>query len=54
MTHPGEQFYPEGVRWDDPKFQITWPITPSEISPKDEKWPDFNPIFHGIEQLRGL
>ena len=25
MTHPGEQFYPEGVRWDDPIEQGTLP-----------------------------
>lgn len=43
-----------GVRWNDPKFRICWPVEPSEISPKDDKWPDFDPVFHGIEQLRGL
>jgi long-chain acyl-CoA synthetase len=25
MTHPGEQYYPEGVRWDDPIAQGTLP-----------------------------
>src|SRR6202790_5384647 len=25
MTHPGEQFYPEGVRWDDPIATGTLP-----------------------------
>src|SRR3954462_8434205 len=25
MTHPGEQFYPEGVRWDDAIVQGTLP-----------------------------
>src|ERR1700712_1720758 len=25
MTHPGEQFYPEGVRWDDPIPRGTLP-----------------------------
>src|SRR6476620_3937709 len=25
MTHPGEQFYPEGVRWDDPIARGTLP-----------------------------
>ena len=25
MTHPGEQFYPEGVHWDDPIVQGTLP-----------------------------
>lgn len=43
-----------GVRWNDPRFAIAWPIEPSEISPKDAKWPDFDPEFHGIERLRGI
>ena len=25
MTHPGEQFYPEGVHWDDPIARGTLP-----------------------------
>jgi dTDP-4-dehydrorhamnose 3,5-epimerase len=43
-----------GVRWNDPKFKIDWPIEPTEISAKDAQWPDFDPLFHGTEQLRGL
>ena len=42
-----------GVRWNDPRFEITWPIEPSDISPKDARWPDFDPEFHGTEQLKG-
>jgi dTDP-4-dehydrorhamnose 3,5-epimerase len=31
-----------GVRWDDPAFDIEWPLDrPSEISEKDQQWPDF-------------
>jgi len=30
-----------GIRWDDPYFNISWPHTPSAISPKDLQWPDF-------------
>ena len=43
-----------GVRWDDPNFCVDWPIAPIEISEKDRNWPDFDPVFHGIECLRGL
>lgn len=43
-----------GVRWNDTKFGIEWPIEPTEISEKDRSWPDFDPAFHGIERLRGL
>ena len=35
-----------GVRWNDPRFNITWPITPTEISPKDAAWRDFDPAWH--------
>jgi len=53
-----DEFYgPEqerGLRWDDARFKIDWPIEPVEISPKDAKWPDFDPQYHGTEQLRGL
>jgi len=43
-----------GVRWNDPRFAIRWPIPPSEISAKDSSWPDFDPIFHGSQHLAGL
>lgn len=43
-----------GVRFDDPRFGIEWPIQPAEISPKDRGWPDFDPEFHGTARLGGL
>jgi dTDP-4-dehydrorhamnose 3,5-epimerase len=43
-----------GIRWNDPAIGIEWPIEPTEISPKDASWPDFDPAFHGIEMFRGL
>jgi dTDP-4-dehydrorhamnose 3,5-epimerase len=30
-----------GVRWDDPAFNIQWPLTPTVISEKDQGWPAF-------------
>ncbi|MBX0328811.1 dTDP-4-dehydrorhamnose 3,5-epimerase [Oscillochloris sp. ZM17-4] len=30
-----------GVRHNDPAFGITWPLEPTEMSPKDTQWPDF-------------
>jgi len=42
-----------GIRWNDPRFGIEWPIEPAEISEKDAAWPDFDPEFHGVERLRG-
>jgi dTDP-4-dehydrorhamnose 3,5-epimerase len=43
-----------GVRYNDPKFGVQWPIEPVEISDKDRSWPDFDPEFHGTERLKGL
>jgi dTDP-4-dehydrorhamnose 3,5-epimerase len=43
-----------GVRFDDPKFNIRWPIAPTEISDKDRKWPDYDPAYHGAELLKGV
>lgn len=33
---PSSEF---GLRWDDPHLNIQWPITVSNISPKDSAWP---------------
>ena len=30
-----------GVRWNDPQFDIQWPIEPKTMSDKDRNWPDF-------------
>jgi dTDP-4-dehydrorhamnose 3,5-epimerase len=30
-----------GVRWNDPLFDIKWPMAPTAISPKDRDWPDY-------------
>ena len=30
-----------GIRWDDPYFKFSWPITPKVISSKDQSWPLF-------------
>jgi dTDP-4-dehydrorhamnose 3,5-epimerase len=39
-----EFYYPElsrGVRWNDPAFQIEWPMAPLVISDRDRTCPDF-------------
>ncbi len=34
--------YDRGVRYDDPAFKISWPITVQAISDKDKSWPDYS------------
>lgn len=38
--------FERGIRWNDPKFNIQWPIEPQVISDKDRNHPDFDPEFH--------
>lgn len=33
-----------GVRWDDPAFNIAWPITDPILHPRDAAYPDFAPL----------
>jgi len=35
-----------GVRWNDPRFAITWPAEPVVISDKDRNWRLFDPAWH--------
>jgi len=56
LTDDTEAFYfvdafyaPEqerGVRWDDPKFGIEWPMQPVVLSEKDANQRDFDPAYH--------
>ena len=43
-----------GIRYNDPKFNIDWPVEPKIISEKDANWPDFDPEWHGVEKMRGV
>lgn len=35
-----------GIRWNDSRFNIQWPIAPTTVSPKDSEHPDFDPNYH--------
>lgn len=35
-----------GIRWNDPRFAIAWPIPPVVISDKDRAHRDFNSVWH--------
>lgn len=45
-----DEFYaPElerGIRWDDRRFAIDWPMQPTVMSDKDRSHPDFDPEYH--------
>lgn len=36
--------FEEGIRYNDPKFKINWPIEKAIVSEKDANWPDFHPV----------
>lgn len=40
------QQHERGIRWDDARFSIAWPMKPSVLSDKDKSHPDFNPEYH--------
>jgi dTDP-4-dehydrorhamnose 3,5-epimerase len=42
-----------GVRFDDPRFAIRWPMAPIEMSAKDREWPDYDPAGTDAAALRG-
>jgi dTDP-4-dehydrorhamnose 3,5-epimerase len=35
-----------GIRYNDPKFNISWPFPPTVISDKDKNQRDFDPAWH--------
>jgi len=43
-----------GVRFDDPRFGVQWRIAPTEVSPKDRVWPDYDPDGLEVGQLEAL
>jgi dTDP-4-dehydrorhamnose 3,5-epimerase len=38
--------YERGIRWDDPRFAIRWPLQPAVMSDKDRGFRDFDPAWH--------
>lgn len=51
----GAAYDPEqerGIRYNDPRFNIEWPMEPAAVSDKDNNWPDFDPQWHGVELLK--
>ena len=44
--------FERGVRWDDPKFAIEWPMTPTVLSDRDRNQRDFDPAWHLADPTR--
>lgn len=40
--------FSRGIRWDDPLFEIRWPLKVSTISEKDRQFPDFVPLIESV------
>lgn len=38
--------YERGIRYNDPRFALQWPTSPTGISEKDKNWRDFDPAWH--------
>jgi dTDP-4-dehydrorhamnose 3,5-epimerase len=45
-SHPYAPEQERGVRWNDPRFGVQWPIEPVVISEKDANQRDFDPGWH--------
>lgn len=52
-----DHYMPEterGLRYDDPNINLTLPLPVSELSVKDQNWPDLDFDFHGLDLMRNL
>ena len=53
VYYPVSQFYTpgaeKGIRWDDPAFDIKWPVEPKIVSEKDQNWPLYDELLSQIE-----
>ena len=49
--HMGDFFLADaarGFRWNDPQFDLEWPLTPTVMSARDADYPDFKPEPGGV------
>jgi len=57
MTDFYEPQHARGVRWDDPAFNVVWPVDERVIIERDNGYPDFGPEvireLEGYGQARG-
>jgi len=43
-----------GVRYDDPAFEIVWPLPVTSVSEKDQQWPNFRMTPSGVENREAV
>ena len=43
MSSQYSQLHSSGVRWNDPYFDIKWPLPTTSLAEKDKKWPLYRP-----------
>ena len=43
MSQAYQEEYARGVRWNDPAFNVSWPLPNPILSSRDESYPDFRP-----------
>ena len=55
MSEFYEPTYARGLRWDDPRVKVEWPLEITVMSMKDQCYPDFMPDFvvESVENLEG-
>jgi dTDP-4-dehydrorhamnose 3,5-epimerase len=44
MSTSHEPSFAQGVRWNDPAFEIEWPVTTPILHPRDAGYPDYVPL----------
>jgi dTDP-4-dehydrorhamnose 3,5-epimerase len=47
VYHTSEEYSPDlesGVRWDDPRLAIAWPIAQPRLSERDRRWPPLSEV----------
>ncbi|MFO1043994.1 MAG: dTDP-4-dehydrorhamnose 3,5-epimerase [Planctomycetaceae bacterium] len=54
MSHEYHALSADGVRWNDPEINVTWPLAITSISDRDRQWPDLEgrmPCLKSVPQL---
>lgn len=39
----------DGLRWDDPRLEVAWPLPPTHLSKRDRSFPLLTDLFQGLD-----